>query len=141
MTDVANPAGTDAPAEATVTETAAPESNGSAPATAAKTAKTNAPIQLTVPLDLKAKIEATAEAANKSAARWALELIAKEFEFDLPAVTRVSTGKGGVKMTDVFAKDLTPEQKRERLSAAKLLLDGLSKGLFNLEDIKAKLAV
>lgn len=117
MTDVATPEATEATAEAK-----------------------SKPIQLTVPVDLKTRIEAKAAESGKSSARWALELIAKEFEYELPAAARVSTRGGGVKMSDVFAKSLSPEQKRERLAQAKLLLDGLARGVVNLDDIKAKLA-
>lgn len=138
MTDVANPVTTvEAP-----TGDGAASANGAAPAGETVSKKTTAPIQLTVPLDLKAKIEArVAERQAPSSARYILEQFVKqEFpEYTLAPMTRVSTPRGGVKMTDVFGKDLTPEQKRDRLASAKTLLDALAKGIFNLDEIKAKL--
>lgn len=124
--------------------------NGTAPDGAAvdgateangKSKKNTAPIQITVPLDLKTMIEQRAEQAGKTAARWILENVATDLEFTLPEATRTASPRGGVKMTDVFAKDLTPEQKRQRLADAKTLLDGLAKGVIDLADIRAKLGV
>lgn len=131
-------------ADATATATPeAPAANGAAPAEAnGKSKKNSAPIQLTVPLDLKAKIEArVTEKSAASSARYILETFAKiEFpDYTLPPMTRTSTRRGGVKMTDVFAKTLTPEQKQATLTNAKMLLEALNKGLLNMDDIKAKL--
>lgn len=129
MTDVANPVATDDAAAAPA------EANG-------KSKKTSAPIQLTVPLDLKAMIETrVAEKSAPSSARYILErFTAQEFpDYTLAPQTRVQTARGGVRMTDVFGKDLTPEQKKDRLASAKTLLDALAKGIVNLDDIKAKL--
>jgi hypothetical protein len=132
----------EAPAVETVEE---PGANGAsepaAAAPAAKSAKTTGPIQLTVPLDLKKLIEDRAESNGKTAARWALEKIAVDFDYTLPPVTRTASRGSGVKMTDVFAKDLTPEQKRERLAQAHVLLEGLAQGIINLDEIKSKLGV
>lgn len=119
---------------AEATEAAPAEANG-------KSAKTSAPIQLTVPLDLKAIIEAKAAEAGKSSARWVLENIATDVEYTLEPATRATSVKGTVKMTDVFAKDLSPKEKQDRLVAAKTLLDGLAKGILNLDDIKAQLGI
>lgn len=129
--------------EAPVTDTAATaEGAEGAEATAnGKSAKNSAPIQLTVPLDLKAIIEAKAAEAGKSSARWILENIATDVEYTLAEPTRATSVKGTVKMTDVFAKDLSPKEKQDRLAAAKLMLDGLAKGVINLDDIKRQLGI
>lgn len=128
-------------ADTTASEPTANGTEASAEANG-KSKKNSAPIQLTVPLDLKTLIEDRVKERNApSSARYILErFVAQEFpDYSLPAMTRASTGRGGVKMTDVFAKDLTPEQKRSRLSDAKTLLDALAKGVISLDDIKAKL--
>jgi hypothetical protein len=142
VTDVANPSATPAPqADATPANgTPSADANGaSANGTAGKSKRNVAPIQITVPLDLKQQIKTAAEAAGKTEARWVLENIAGDLQYSLPEATRASTSRGGVKMTDVFAKDLTPEQKKTRLAEAKTLLEALAKGVINLADIKAKL--
>lgn len=139
MTDVATPEQTAPAAEVSANGATAELTDGAAPAEATK--KTTAPIQLTVPLDLKATIDAKAEAAGKSSARWILENIAGDLTYTLPEPTRAAGNRGGIKMTDVFGKDLTAEQKKSRLTDAKTLLDALSKGLVNLDDIRAKLGV
>lgn len=129
---------------ATTEQTTAPDASANGAADVAedgKSKKNTLPIQLTVPLPLKAKIKETADAAGKTSARYVLEMVAKELGYELPAETRVATERGGVKMTDVFAKDLTPAAKKERLAQAKLLLDALGAGKINLDDIKSQLGV
>lgn len=137
---------------ATTEQATAPDQDANGAATAAvaeviedgaeaKSAKNTAPIQITVPLDLKAKIKEMADAAGKTSARWVLENVAVDLGYELPAETRVATERGGVKMTDVFAKGLTPVQKKERLTNAKLLLDALGAGKIDLEKIKADLGM
>lgn len=114
--------------------------NGAA-ADEGKSKKNTMPIQITVPLDLKAQIKAKADESSKTSARWVLELAARELGYELPAETRVATERGGTKMTDVFAKDLTPAAKKERLATAKLLLDALGAGKIDLDKVKADLGV
>lgn len=143
MTDVATQTNEQAPTaqdNATPAEGTPSADGANANAGANGKSKRNvAPIQITVPLDLKQKIKEAAEAAGKTEARWVLENIAGDLTYTLPEATRTVAPRGGVKMTDVFAKDLTPEQKRARLTEAKTLLDALAKGVINLDDIKAKL--
>lgn len=147
---VATPAVTEAPAvveavaEAPVEGVAAPVAEDgavAAPAEDAKSKKKTMPIQLTVPLDFKAIIEEKAKEAGTSSAQWVLRNIAADLNYTLPPQTRSTGVKGGIKITDVFAKDLTPEQKRQRLQEASTLLEALRKGVINLDDIKAQLGV
>lgn len=99
--------------------------------------RNTAPIQITVPLDLKAVIKAKADEAGKTEARWVLENIAGDLAYVLPeAPTR-----GGGRTPALFPKGLTPDQKRQRFDAARTLLAALDKGEIDLDAIKAKLGL
>lgn len=128
MTDVATANDT-----ATEVATEAGEANGSGPK------KTSAPIQLTVPLDLKDRIETAAKEANVSSARYILEnFVTYKFpDYTLPEPQRAA----GPKQTALFPKSLSPEQKKERFEAARLLLAALDADKLDLAAIKQQLGV
>lgn len=103
-----------------------------------KSRRNTAPIQVTVPLDLKAQIEQKAEADGvPSSARWLLQLAAKELGYELPE----AQARGATRPAALFPKTLSPEAKKERFDAARTLLAALDSGKIDLEAIKAQLGI
>lgn len=103
-----------------------------------KVSKRNtAPVQITVPLDLKAEIEKRAEAENKTAARWVLENIAGDLGFALSE----PQARAGARPTSLFPRTLTPEAKKVRFDAARTLLMALDSGKLDLNAIKSQLGI
>lgn len=136
MTDVAT-------AEATAEQTEATEGEGEGEGEVqadgtGKSKRNTLPIQITVPLDLKAIIKAKADEAGLTEARWVLENIAGDLEYTLaPAKERGGATRPGA----LFPKGLTPEAKKERFDAARTLLAALDKGELDLDDIKRRLGL
>src|SRR5512138_3321656 len=107
VTDVATPA--------EGTEQAQGEGEG---ASNGRSKRNTMPIQITVPLDLKALIKQKADEANLTEARWVLENIAGDLAYALPA----APARGGAARPGaLFPKGLTAEAKKERFDAARVL--------------------
>lgn len=135
MTDVATRRGRGATADVQDVADVADE-NGAAP----KRERKGKPIQINVPVDLKSQIDAAAEAAGKTNARFVLEaLVESRFpDYTLPSIVRTGSA---ARAPALFPKSLSQEQMKERKDNARLLLDALAKGAINLDAVKAQMGL
>jgi hypothetical protein len=106
---------TDAPE--TVTEEASTETG--------TTTKSRVNVQVNLPVELKGLVDARAEERGKSTSGWVAALLAREFGYDLPPVTRAKARKYA---SEEERKQAATERQRQKNAGVIALIEAAKRG-------------
>lgn len=100
--------------------------------------KSRVGIMISVPIELKQRIEDAAKAdGDKAAASWVRDQIAELLNYTLPASTRTRKSKYA---TPEERKEAAKAKQKQRYEAASTLLEAINAGVIDLDALKAAIA-